>query len=201
MKSYECDDGNTRDGDGCSSNCKIERFYECRGGNATNPDICINRKPPDFVSFKYFKNRTALVVFSTSMKANSKLLLQKLIAKLEKSLNFYIDGTTEEIKWTYSPLNSKSFRKILVKFDFNRSLSGNEFVQLKITNASAIRDLNDNMLLRNTNKVQVTKFNYISNSEKGSAEGSGLVSFYAMLPGVAISLVLSLALYSFSIIT
>ena len=39
LGSYECDDGNTKDGDGCSSKCKIENGYECiRQRNG--PDIC-----------------------------------------------------------------------------------------------------------------------------------------------------------------
>ena len=39
LGSLECDDGNTNDGDGCSSTCKLESGYECtaqRGG----PNIC-----------------------------------------------------------------------------------------------------------------------------------------------------------------
>lgn len=31
---YECDDGNNDDGDGCSSDCKVEPgFWKCVGGN------------------------------------------------------------------------------------------------------------------------------------------------------------------------
>ena len=30
---YECDDGNNRNGDGCSSKCKIEKDYGCEGGS------------------------------------------------------------------------------------------------------------------------------------------------------------------------
>ena len=28
-ESEECDDGNLRDGDGCSSNCKVENGFSC----------------------------------------------------------------------------------------------------------------------------------------------------------------------------
>ena len=31
----ECDDGNTTDGDGCTSECKVEEGYECRGAPST----------------------------------------------------------------------------------------------------------------------------------------------------------------------
>lgn len=41
----ECDDGNNRDGDGCTFNCKIEVGFECSGGNLTNPDVCEDKRP------------------------------------------------------------------------------------------------------------------------------------------------------------
>lgn len=35
----ECDDGNTNDGDGCSSACKVESKYTCTN-NGNGPSIC-----------------------------------------------------------------------------------------------------------------------------------------------------------------
>ena len=35
-----CDDGNTDDGDGCSSACQTEANYECSGGSASAADVC-----------------------------------------------------------------------------------------------------------------------------------------------------------------
>jgi cysteine-rich repeat protein len=59
-----CDDGNTRSGDGCSSDCALEPFYECLGGNENRPDVCVERKPPEISVFRYFANRTAVLYFS-----------------------------------------------------------------------------------------------------------------------------------------
>ncbi|CDW81534.1 UNKNOWN [Stylonychia lemnae] len=36
----ECDDGNSQNGDGCSSACKIEQGFICSGGNTKQKDIC-----------------------------------------------------------------------------------------------------------------------------------------------------------------
>jgi cysteine-rich repeat protein len=36
----ECDDGNTVDGDGCSSSCTVETGWTCIGGNMARPDVC-----------------------------------------------------------------------------------------------------------------------------------------------------------------
>ena len=39
-RSSFCDDGNTVDGDGCSSTCTVECGYNCSGGTATTQDDC-----------------------------------------------------------------------------------------------------------------------------------------------------------------
>lgn len=36
----ECDDGNTRSNDGCSSECKVEQGYACQGATTAKPSIC-----------------------------------------------------------------------------------------------------------------------------------------------------------------
>lgn len=35
---YYCDDGNTLNGDGCSSTCKVEAGWTCSGGTPTSKD-------------------------------------------------------------------------------------------------------------------------------------------------------------------
>ena len=42
---YECDDGNTFNGDGCSEECTVEVGYECHR-RAALPDLCIDIMPP-----------------------------------------------------------------------------------------------------------------------------------------------------------
>ena len=74
-----CDDGNTADGDGCSSTCTIEADYVCN----TNPgtaSICSYSKPITFTLVKTIKNMTSnSVAFS--------FVISPVIAAL-KSLNF-----------------------------------------------------------------------------------------------------------------
>jgi cysteine-rich repeat protein len=36
----ECDDGNTEDGDGCSSKCEIEPLYRCSTSNSLPASAC-----------------------------------------------------------------------------------------------------------------------------------------------------------------
>jgi len=39
--SYQCDDGNAVDGDGCGADCMIEGSYTCTLGDQSWPDICV----------------------------------------------------------------------------------------------------------------------------------------------------------------
>ena len=45
----ECDDGNTVDGDGCSSTCQVEYGYFCSGGNSTTSDTCKGNIGPECI--------------------------------------------------------------------------------------------------------------------------------------------------------
>ena len=37
---YGCDDGNTRDGDGCSAKCTLEPGFQCLEGSPYTKDVC-----------------------------------------------------------------------------------------------------------------------------------------------------------------
>jgi hypothetical protein len=40
-----CDDGNTVNGDGCSSTCQVEGGWACRGGSSISQDVCVKSIP------------------------------------------------------------------------------------------------------------------------------------------------------------
>ncbi len=40
-KVFECDDGNTANGDGCSSACLIETGYRCKNGSDSSASACV----------------------------------------------------------------------------------------------------------------------------------------------------------------
>ena len=46
----ECDDGNNLNGDGCSSDCRIEQGFMCRRRDGGLPDLCIDVLPPKAVA-------------------------------------------------------------------------------------------------------------------------------------------------------
>jgi cysteine-rich repeat protein len=44
--SSSCDDGNSDNGDGCSSQCQVETYYKCENGSSTTPSVCVYRGIP-----------------------------------------------------------------------------------------------------------------------------------------------------------
>lgn len=59
---HECDDGNTENGDGCDSFCRIEPNYSCEGGAASSEDFCTLR--------------TTLLIESVSVTPQFELIVQ-----------------------------------------------------------------------------------------------------------------------------
>ena len=59
---FECDDGNSVSGDGCSKACKIEYGFVCDGGSNTTKDTCADILPPECQLNFIALNLTAFVV-------------------------------------------------------------------------------------------------------------------------------------------
>ncbi len=41
----DCDDGNNKNGDGCSNDCKVESGWTCTGGSSTSSSVCMTGTP------------------------------------------------------------------------------------------------------------------------------------------------------------
>ena len=76
MGKYECDDGNTENGDGCSSTCKIEPGWECTG---KTPDICRDTVLPRYRIITFNQSRTIYIIFSKLVKVVINETLEKYI--------------------------------------------------------------------------------------------------------------------------
>lgn len=128
MGFLECDDGNLNDNDGCSSECKIEKFYECTGGNSDNADICINRKPLEIYSFKYYGNRTAVLIFDKICLLQKITDEKKNIASLEEIIKFYVEKENNmlPVDWTYEKFSKDNFKRLTFQINLNFSLNGAE---------------------------------------------------------------------------
>ncbi len=126
MGLLECDDANTRSGDGCSAECYVEPYYECKGGGPSAPDICIERKPPEILLFKYYANRSATILFSEPVKISSK---SRHISSgsLSDIMQFrVVGGESGSVAWTHDEFNPQYAKKLIVHLNYNYSLSGSE---------------------------------------------------------------------------
>jgi|LauGreDrversion4_2_1035121.scaffolds.fasta_scaffold35030_4 cysteine-rich repeat protein len=59
----ECDDGNMVDGDGCSSDCAIERNWDCSGGSPLTKDTCTFYQL-DIVGLTVTENNNLIIEFN-----------------------------------------------------------------------------------------------------------------------------------------
>lgn len=66
-----CDDGNTEDGDGCSSNCVTEKDYECSGGYPYSEDRC-RYVPTEILEVKVTRNNDLILKFSRPIDLKNK---------------------------------------------------------------------------------------------------------------------------------
>lgn len=128
MGILECDDGNSKDNDGCSSDCKVEEYYECSGGNTENADMCINRKPLKIASFKYYGNRTAVLIFENRCTLQKIDSAKKQTARLQDIMMFFVDTENglKSVDWSYNEFNAYNFKSITFQVNLNFSLSGRE---------------------------------------------------------------------------
>lgn len=118
MGMVECDDGNLKDNDGCSSKCKTEPYYECSGGTQDSPDVCVYRKPVDVLSFKYSADRSAILTFDAKI---------RLLGTLEDAIDFSLNrAEVASVKWSHEYFDTKKFVRIKFRFEFACSLIGVE---------------------------------------------------------------------------
>jgi cysteine-rich repeat protein len=65
-----CDDGNTMNGDGCSSTCTIEKYYNCKNGSTTHKSDCYyanrNIKLSLINTYKSTKDNIGYFIFAFS---------------------------------------------------------------------------------------------------------------------------------------
>ena len=96
MGENECDDSNLINGDGCSSTCKIETGYECKGTfcwEIVNPTASVTSVSKDNVLTLTFNE---VVVFQN-------------ISEVEHSMKVYINGPSSPYKFQYKIYDPKSY--------------------------------------------------------------------------------------------
>jgi len=102
----QCDDGNTANGDGCSSICQtevlicgngiVEGYEQCDDGNTTNGDGCSSTCTIEQVNYQlklsYSSNRSGAVVIPSQINASDVYIFVSPTT-LIKQVKFYLDGS------------------------------------------------------------------------------------------------------------
>lgn len=111
----DCDDGNTLDGDGCSSSCKVETDYTCTGGSRTTKDVCSYSGPFYLNVLSTFKDlKKNKVYISLSITPNIASL-----KNIDFSASINPSFSYESKTATFDPNNSK----IYFELTYNSSLN------------------------------------------------------------------------------
>lgn len=185
-----CDDGNTLNGDGCSSVCTIEPGFECSGGNTTSPDKCRPVLPPVISNIAYYGNQTLIVYFSQAVIFND--------TKIENLIKFKIEGKLNQIitfTWTYDQnLVKQALTKLLIYFNFANSLTGDEDLIIMTPIPKKITDQAGNPLTPKTLTIRLLQYNYISAAEATQVAAAGISSLVAIIPGLVVGLGISFIL-------
>jgi len=166
----QCDDGNLYNGDGCSSDCKVESGFKCFP-QKDGVDKCIDIEPPE-AYLSVSKNNLLRIKFNEPVYTSLSPI--QFIRNLEISLK----GNTTDCNMTWVLLdNIVPYNKITdLKIEENLAcdLKGRyEEFEIKFKNPDMILDYGNNQMLILTLKAKAKRFIYISGATKVSVEGTG----------------------------
>ncbi|CAD8103015.1 unnamed protein product [Paramecium primaurelia] len=163
----ECDDGNNNGGDGCSSLCNLERFFECIN-HENSLTICSFVKPPDLnlnrLSDKQNQTQIIELTFSEQVKLNHPSFLEEIvifkinpqvtheltILPIQNLTNYLNDPVYQIIIQFYQSIENPILEIEISKFaisnqfdiellNFNKSVSlGTPFVMSAITKQQVV---------------------------------------------------------------
>ena len=118
----QCDDGNSKNGDGCDQNCLIETDWSCSGGNATHPDTCISLIGPHS-EFTYISSKSHLgsIAFTENVtlgelsEGDVTIIIKGPLSPYE--FNYFINTSTGYTE-------GETVEKFRIQFEFLSSLAG-----------------------------------------------------------------------------
>ena len=168
---YECDDGNNKDGDGCSSQCSVEEGFMCKTHDRSRPDVCYDIKPP-YGTAKVQPGQIIELTFDENIVAGYDS------NTMDSYMNVWVEGADSDcgLQWSYKDKFKKKqiLNKIYLKVSVICSLKGSESYVIQINNTEAIKDLSNNayptaILIR----APSMRFVYVSPATKDIMSGSG----------------------------
>lgn len=194
-KYFECDDGNKKDGDGCSSKCKVESGYDCKGGNPLEADMCTliaSSSSSDAIS-----DEGSEFYGSFLYQSNDGRTLQVLFSKEPASPSVILEKTWIEIN-TFDPANytvkmeTKDSKVLEIQLSFNES-HRDSVLSVNFDDRLTILDTDGFPLLTSVIYFELPVIYAISDSELDSYDilNQGSFAFYTVFisTGGALALV------------
>ncbi|CAG9327445.1 unnamed protein product [Blepharisma stoltei] len=133
MGQSQCDDGNNRNGDGCSSSCAVEIGWSCFGGSANSPDVCKDITPPTPVLAYLSENSSGyLLILAFSEAVN-------FGTEVSKNIKIEIKNT---LKFNWSIMEKNSL--YIITLNMHENVSAGTSVKVTFKNPSSIVDMNGN---------------------------------------------------------
>ncbi|CAG9327429.1 unnamed protein product [Blepharisma stoltei] len=150
MGQAQCDDGNNKNGDGCSENCTIETGWTCSGGSISSPDICKDITPPlPFLAYLFENGSGYLLALSFSEKVN-------ITSDLSENIKITIDGI-KMFSWAIS-LEKSIYEVALNLYESVESGTG---VEINFINPSEIADTSGNQMKeKKVKSILIAPFTY-----------------------------------------
>lgn len=170
----ECDDGGVEDGDGCSSECKVEPGWKCSGGKWNSPDSCeritgvevevgavLSKFSDDAVksnkykSFEITKGKDFIVI----LEFNEKMVLQQ--NQLANIIGCEIESLELATDFTYTlEYDSTGKKLVLIRVTPSFSIS-NKIITIKFQNTELVSE--DGRFLLTT-KLETTIHKFVVDS-------------------------------------
>ncbi|CDW87691.1 fu domain containing protein [Stylonychia lemnae] len=188
--SYQCDDGNIINGDGCSATCAIETGFNCTSGSKTTPSVCMdNRNPSPRISLVTMSNQI-LIEFDEEVQLQSQLDTT--------TLNVQIKGPQGSYKFEWRLLDqyktTEPLQLIGIQLSIYQTLKGseNEQVVIQFSDPNVYKDATGNGMIVLPMYSFLNKFDYIDPETKAKLDSAGDTSMLATFGAVAINLAISL---------
>lgn len=198
MGQYECDDGNLRNGDGCSSKCKIESGFKCTN-NENLTSVCVDKSSP-YATLSLSGENMLIVKFNklTRVKVDSNTLTSQMEVtvnvkcKLSWSLDriFKANSTITQLRIFVFPESILKRQKVIFTVQFK--------------NTALLTNLDNIPLFTSTLKTKSMQLSYLSKNIRAATKVVGMVfvsfsvaSLLLMLAAILFHLVAIESFWSF----
>ncbi|CDW89486.1 UNKNOWN [Stylonychia lemnae] len=188
--SFQCDDGNSINGDGCSSACTIEKGFNCTTGSKFTPSICMDNKNPTPTLSLISSRNFIYIQFDEEVTLSSEINSTNVkISITGQQSSYKFDWKLGEDYKTQEPV-----QVIALELSIYQSLKGNgkEQVTVEFLSSDIYKDQTGNGMVTNPMYGYLNAYSYIDPETKAKLDAAGDSSMVATFAAMGINLGISL---------